>query len=200
MPDVRICFFGDSFTAGIGDPDCLGWTGRVCRSALARDPSLELTAYNLGVRRDTSRDIADRWETELAPRLPACVDARLVFSFGTNDMTVEGRRLRVSPESSVRNAGDILSAALELCPVLMIGPAPVADSEHNGRIRDLSARYARLCDELGVPYLDAAGALLAEGTWAREAAAGDGAHPGVGGYSQLALLVDAWPEWRAWFP
>jgi lysophospholipase L1-like esterase len=36
MSDLRICFVGDSLTNGTGDPDCLGWTGRVCASAYER--------------------------------------------------------------------------------------------------------------------------------------------------------------------
>ena len=36
--------------------------------------------------------------------------------------------------------------------------------------------------------------------WREEAAAGDGIHPGAGGYAALAGLVDTWPAWRSWFP
>jgi lysophospholipase L1-like esterase len=28
-PDVRVCFVGDSFVAGVGDPRHLGWAGRL---------------------------------------------------------------------------------------------------------------------------------------------------------------------------
>lgn len=60
MSDIRICFFGDSFTAGTGDPDYLGWSGRVCRAA--QHPSL--THYNLGIRGNTSLQIEERWQAE----------------------------------------------------------------------------------------------------------------------------------------
>jgi acyl-CoA thioesterase I len=53
---------------------------------------------------------------------------------------------------------------------------------------------------LGVPYLEVYAALRASRTWTAEAAAGDGAHPGAGGYAALARLVDCWPAWRAWLP
>ena len=55
---MRILAFGDSFVAGVGDPAHQGWLGR----ALAGRP--EVTLYNLGVRRDTSADIARRWLAE----------------------------------------------------------------------------------------------------------------------------------------
>lgn len=29
MDDLRVCLVGDSFVAGVGDPDHLGWVGRV---------------------------------------------------------------------------------------------------------------------------------------------------------------------------
>lgn len=29
MDDLRVCFVGDSFVAGVGDPEQLGWAGRV---------------------------------------------------------------------------------------------------------------------------------------------------------------------------
>ena len=51
---MRILAFGDSFVAGVGDPDHLGWIGRALRGRR------EITLYNLGVRRETSADIAAR--------------------------------------------------------------------------------------------------------------------------------------------
>ncbi len=33
--DIRICFVGDSFVAGLGDETGLGWVGRVTTAALA---------------------------------------------------------------------------------------------------------------------------------------------------------------------
>jgi hypothetical protein len=34
VTDIRICFIGDSFVNGTGDPLCLGWSGRVCATAI----------------------------------------------------------------------------------------------------------------------------------------------------------------------
>ena len=33
--DLRICFVGDSFVAGVGDPLCLGWPGRLAARTFA---------------------------------------------------------------------------------------------------------------------------------------------------------------------
>src|SRR5438046_2757963 len=50
--DVGMVFVGASMTAGYGDPKGLGWVGRVV--ARTQHPDLDLTAYNLGVRGNTS--------------------------------------------------------------------------------------------------------------------------------------------------
>ena len=55
--DLRICFVGDSFVNGTGDETKLGWTGRVCAALEVNNPDLEITFYNLGIRRDTTEDI-----------------------------------------------------------------------------------------------------------------------------------------------
>ena len=60
--DRRVFFIGDSFVAGVGDPEHRGWVGRLAdRAHRAGAP---ITAYNLGVRRDTSDDICRRSRTK----------------------------------------------------------------------------------------------------------------------------------------
>lgn len=46
----RVRCVGDSFTQGTGNAAGLGWTGRVAKAA--RTAGYDLTAYNLGVRRE----------------------------------------------------------------------------------------------------------------------------------------------------
>ncbi len=97
--DIRICFVGDSYVQGTGDPEYLGWAGRLCVNA--RRAGHNLTGYNLGVRRETSADIARRWLGECAPRLPAATDNYVLFSFGLNDVTL----LRLSDGMAEVTAG-----------------------------------------------------------------------------------------------
>jgi lysophospholipase L1-like esterase len=195
---MRICFFGDSFVNGTGDDDALGWVGRVVASA--RRAGRDVTAYNLGIRRDTSADVAVRWKGEAELRLASEHDARLVFSFGANDCAsgVDGGS-RVERVASLANAETILASAHRWLPTLMIGPAPIADDrEANDRIRALSADYAKLCQRIGVPYLSIYEQLVAQPIWIEEAVAGDGAHPNRGGYAIVAAAVSEWSAWRAW--
>ena len=65
--DRRVFFVGDSYVAGVGDPERRGWVGRA-GGADATATACPITAYNLGVRRDTSDDIARRWAAEVAAR------------------------------------------------------------------------------------------------------------------------------------
>jgi len=85
-------------------------------------------------------------------------------------------------------------------PLLFVGPPPVADQEQNTRIAALSEEFAPVCQALGVPYLPVFPSLVGSKAWMREAAAGDGSHPGAKGYGELALLVEAWDAWRRWLP
>lgn len=199
MADLRICFVGDSFTQGTGDETYLGWPGRVCAFARARGHTV--TGYNLGIRRETTADILARWRAEVTPRLVAGVDGRIVFSFGANDATQEDGCWRVAPEQSAANARALISEARASgYPVLVIGPPPAPESDRTARHAELAARYAEVCRELDVPFLDILASIQPVEAWWLEVAAGDGIHPGSGGYAALAALVDAWPAWKAWVP
>jgi lysophospholipase L1-like esterase len=195
-PDVRICFVGDSFVAGTGDPDGHGWVSRVCRDARRR--GVNVTGYNLGVRRDTSRDVAQRWRDECARRLPAPLDGRVVFSFGVNDTTIIDGARRIEIDESIANTNAIFAGARALYAVLMVGPPPVAEAEQNARIEALSARLAEAAATHGVRYLDTFATLRHSATWMREVAQNDGSHPQGAGYDELARLIARWPAW--WFP
>jgi acyl-CoA thioesterase I len=189
--DRRICFVGDSFIAGFGDPEHRGWVGRVV--AESHHDGRPVTAYNLGVRMDTSEDVRRRLPAETAVRWVAGCDNRLVVSFGVNDTTEVDGATRVGPERSVTNLRWVAEhAAAHGVPLLVIGPPPVDDPAHNDRIEALDARFAQAV----FPYVSVFDALRIERGWMREVHLGDGAHPGAGGYGLLAeLVLSAWQDW-----
>jgi lysophospholipase L1-like esterase len=195
IADRRVLFVGDSFVAGVGDPTGLGWVGRVV--AGAHTAGHPLTAYNLGVRRETSTDVAARWPGEARPRLTADAEARMVLAFGVNDTTIEGGRPRVAPATSVANLTGAIDAAADLeLPLLIVGPPPVADAAQRARIEALSLRFADVAASRGIPFVDAFGPLSRAAVWDEELRAGDGAHPGSAGYALLAeLVMDPWLAW-----
>lgn len=193
---MRICFFGDSFVNGTGDPECLGWTGRICAAACQQ--GYDITYYNLGIRRQTSTQIKDRWLDEASYRLSSEFDSRVVFSFGVNDTTIENGKTRVDFSTSIENLFHILDSAKSMFPVLMVGPPPTLESEQNKRIARLSAKYADVCQKINIAYLDTFTKLHSSTIWWQEAAANDGYHPGAGGYTELANIVQNWSSWLSW--
>ncbi len=197
MKDIRICFFGDSFVTGTGDPTYLGWVGRAC--AAMTSPHYQLTAYNLGIRGNTSEQIEVRWLAEATKRFPDDTDNRVVFSFGTNDNRVENGIRFVEEKDSVLCARRILTQAKAMFPSLLVGPPPVADENMNCRSEKLSANYSKLCAELDVPYLDVYQSLRTNALWMQEVAAVDGAHPAASGYLALSQLITQWSAWKRWF-
>jgi len=184
MPDRRVLFYGDSFVAGTGDPTGLGWVGRVVAASHAR--GVALTAYPLGVRRESSERVAARWRAEAQPRLDPACDSRVVVSFGANDIAAPA----LAPERSVAALATMLDEASALgLQAFVVGPAPVGDAAGDDRVAALSVAFADVAGERGVPFVSVIESLRASPAWTREAAAGDGAHPAAGGYEELAGLV-----------
>ncbi|MGE4280746.1 MAG: GDSL-type esterase/lipase family protein [Magnetospirillum sp.] len=195
MPPSRLCFIGDSFVQGCGDPEALGWVGRVCADRLALGH--DLTAYNLGIRGQTSGQIACRWYAESLPRLSAhpFEQRGLVFSFGANDAAQ-----MIAPDQTHAHTQSILDQARLLAPVLMVGPAPIADSPaSDAPLQHLCQMMAQCAKERQIAYLPIFSDLRHNQSWMAEAVSGDGAHPAAGGYAALAELVRRWDAWRDWF-
>jgi len=194
LDDVRIYFIGDSYVNGTGDPEYLGWPGRVC--AVSNGKGIAITGYNLGIRADTSADVLRRWESEIAARRLTEHDARLVFGFGANDCYLIDGQKRVERPESEKNAREILTKAHDLLPTLLIGPPPGVDDEQHALRTDMSELLKGIAADVGVPYLDVIQGMDAT-VWRDEAKTGDQIHPGPKGYAGLAELVYNWSDW--WF-
>lgn len=193
----RICFLGDSFVQGLGDPEFRGWVGRALAAAAPH-----ATAFNLGVRRDTSQQVRRRCWMEVEARSVLGADNRLVLSIGANDAMTEGGVPRLAHHDTLANLTAMLDGARERgTSVLVVGPPPVvcAGAEHLERLTTLAPAMAVICESFGVPFVDVTAALAHDAVWTAEAQASDGAHPGAGGYARLAELVveggfGAWVE------
>lgn len=189
--DVGLCFVGDGFVAGYGDPKALGWVNRV----LARTPleGLDITAYNLGVRGDSSAEVMTRWRTECAPRWRGRSERRLVVSVGAED--VAGG---ISTARSRLNLANVLDeAATSGIATFVVGPTPALDQEVNDRLRVLADAQADVCSRRGIPFVDCFHPLREHDQWQSDLAAGDGTHPGQAGYGLMAWLVlhAGWQDW-----
>ncbi len=192
--DVRVCVLGDSFTAGVGDPTGAGWVGPVATAA--RGAGWDLTVYALGVRRDSSVDVARRWLAETGWRLRNGDRYGVVLAVGLNDVVLQDGRSQVSPERSLAAVAEVLDgASARGWPALAVGPPPVSDPEEGARAADLSAGMASSCAARSLPFVDTTG-LAADPVWVAEVAAGDAYHPSTRGYARLAALVE--PVFQRW--
>src|SRR5579863_1089599 len=106
---MRICFLGDSFVSGAYDCECLGWAGRI--SAAARARGHDVSPYNLGIRGETSEQLAERWHNEASMRHTSLQEVRLVFEFGMNDVREVNGKPQVDATRSIAAARSILSKA-----------------------------------------------------------------------------------------
>ncbi|WP_051838042.1 GDSL-type esterase/lipase family protein [Streptomyces sp. NRRL WC-3742] len=183
----RISFLGDSFVLGLGDPEFRGWVGRAVAAVAPH-----ATAFNLGVRRDTSQQVRRRCWMEVEARTVLGADNRLVVSIGANDAMTENGAPRLAHHDTLANLTAMLDGARERgIAALVVGPPPVVagGAEHLERLTALAPAMAGICGEFGVPFVDVTAALAADAVWTAEARASDGAHPGAGGYARFAELV-----------
>ncbi|WP_336030520.1 GDSL-type esterase/lipase family protein [Geodermatophilus sp. FMUSA9-8] len=193
--DLRLCLVGDSFTAGVGDETGAGWVGPVL--AALRADGTDVTGYPLGIRRETSLDIARRWYPEVRARLRDGTDHRVVFSLGANDVSAPAGRRRVPQERTLEVVAGMLDEAHAAgWPAFVTGPPPGADAGWTDRALALSAAMAEVAASRAVPFADLAGPLAGDPAWAEAVRAGDGVHPDARGYRLLTAVL--LPLLRAW--
>lgn len=189
--DIGLCFVGDGFVAGYGDPKALGWVSRVIGRTQTREA--DLTAYNLGIRGDSSAEVMQRWRAECAPRWQQRNERRLVVGVGAQDLQVG-----ISTARSRLNLANVLDeAGTTGIASFVVGPTPTLDADLNSRLQALSVAQADVCSRRGVPYVDCFGPLRGHDQWQSDLAAGDGVHPGQVGYGLIAWLVlhHGWQRW-----
>ncbi|QGN57938.1 GDSL-type esterase/lipase family protein [Nostocoides sp. HKS02] len=190
--DVGLVFIGASLVAGLGDPKGQGWVSRVV--GRTQHPDLELTAYNLGVRGDTSADVLSRWRTECPPRWAGRAEKRLVLSIGTGD-AIKGVTLARHRLNLANILDDAASAGIG---TFVVSPPPSDDEELNGMLDILVEAQADVCSRRSVPFVDCFRPLLGHDQWQSDLAASRVQHhPGQAGYGLIAWLVlhNGWYDW-----
>lgn len=190
--DVGLVFLGGSLVVGVGDPKAQGWVTRVLgRTA---HPDLQLTAYNLGVRGDTSADVLTRWQSEAPARWAGRAERRLVISVGTSDVLTG-----ISLARHRLNLANVLDDAASLgVATFVVSPPPSDDDELNDKLGFLVEAQADVCARRSVPFVDTFAPLLGHDQWQSDLAASRvPGHPGQAGYGLMAWLVlhNGWTNW-----
>jgi len=186
--DLRVCFVGDSYVAGAGDESGMGWVGRLTRHAHAR--GLPITAYNLGIRGNTSQDVADRLPAEVGRRANPAAETRVVVAYGLNDVILDGGQPRVRIADSLAATERTLDWLASVgVPVLFLGPPPIGDAGQDGRTAELDRQLAVCAGSRRVPYLRVMECLATDRAWLDGVRDGDGAHPGSSGYERYFEVV-----------
>ena len=190
--DVALVFLGASLVVGVGDPKGQGWVTRVV--GRTQHPDLALTAYNLGLRGDTSAGALARWQTEVPLRWQGRTERRLVISVGGNDVATG-----VSLARHRLNLANILDdAASTGVATFVVSPPPTDDQTINDKLGVLVEAQADVCARRSVPFVDCYSPLLGHDQWDSDlAAATIPGHPGQAGYGLIAWLVlnGGWREW-----
>lgn len=186
--DVRACFVGDSYVAGVGDSSGLGWVGRL--TAHAHASGLPITAYNLGIRGDTSRDVAARLPGEVSRRRAPAAELRVVLAYGLNDVYLGNGRPRMAPADSLAATTHSLTwLASARIPAILVGPPPVGEDAQDSRTDGLDVLLAECAGSHGVAYVSTFRRLAGDPAWLAGVREGDGAHPGPAGYQQYFMAV-----------
>ena len=144
--DVALVFPGASLVVGVGDPKGQGWVTRVV--GRNQNPDLALTAYNLGLRGDTSAGALARWQTEVPLRWQGRTERRLVISVGGNDVATG-----VSLARHRLNLANILDdAASTGVATFVVSPPPTDDQTINDKLGVLVEAQAAVCARRSVPF------------------------------------------------
>ena len=189
--DIALVFIGDAYVAGYGDPKGLGWVSRV----VGRTPhaDVDITAYQLGVRDESSADVLARWRIECPPRWAGRSEKRLVVAVGHSDAANSMSTARVR-----LNLANILDdAAASGVAAFVVGPPPTLDADLNMRLEIVVEAQADVCARRGVPYVDCYRPLIGHEQWLSDLGTTGDVYPGQAGYGLIAWLVlhGGWDQW-----
>lgn len=203
---LKVVAIGDSIVYGFGDPKGGGWVERLRRLWMAPDNSGH-AVYNLGIRGDGVRQVAERLEGEFRHRgeLRNRVPDLMILSVGVNDSArlnrPDGRNFTAF-DTFQQELDTLLDRAVRLCPVLFVGMVPVDESKmpfldclyYNQADQFRYKEVTQMaCESRQIPYLDVFSRWMEKGnSWCREQMLADGLHPNTAGYQTLLEDIMHW--------
>lgn len=203
---LKLVVLGDSIVYGYGDPEGGGWVERLRRRWM-QPGSPGHIIYNLGIRGDGVKQVAQRLENEFRHRgeLRNSVPDAIILSVGVNDSArlrhKEGRHF-TDLEVFKSELTSLLDRSQMLCPVLFVGMVPVDETKmpfldclYYTHADQYSYKEATriACEVRHIPYLDIFDLWRSRGgSWWRSQIWEDGLHPNVNGYKVLLQDVLNW--------
>ncbi len=166
-----VFFFGDSIIQGFWDSDG-GWPGRVRKSFdamyLAGKSDNYSSFFNLGVDGDDTRNIAKRFDNEVAARFSGKDEIVFVFATGTNDTIFRQENNSSEPFEYVERLADLHGKAKKYSDrILFVGLTPVQDELLNPmpwsetgkcysteRMRLFDETLRSFCSQRGAVYIN----------------------------------------------
>jgi len=190
---MNICIFGDSITWGARLPFRVGWAN-LLRNHLEKVSDDFFSVYDLGIDKNTSTDLLERFEVEARARNPEVI----IFAIGTNDSSFISTKNKpmtelVLFEENLRNLSSL--AKKYTSRIIFVGltkgddnitnPLPqstTGKSYDKDNIDKYSQIIKKVCETDNLTYIDLKNSLVA-----RDFA--DGLHPNESGHKKIFKAV-----------
>lgn len=201
--------FGDSITHGYWD-EAGGWADRIKRAMFIKDISNKFASYdavyNLGIDGNTTQQVIERFDREVAARTYPGADYAVLFAIGTND-TIQAEdgetylsteeytaQLKLLTQKAHRITDSIAYVTLAPVDENLTNPLPASTTGKcytNERIKLFNEALTKFCSESNTSCIDVFSDLSA-----RNDVLADGLHPNTNGheliYNTLLPTIESW--------
>ena len=151
-------FLGDSITLGVNVAPQDNFVNTIYHGILQKFPEKfplpPTTLYNLGVRKNSTKNILDRFDKEFQDRNIPNSQAYFILMCGVVDMAMPQNTTVLSLDESKKYFKELLINAKEKGKVFVVNPSPVSNEEHKNRIASLIPEQEKICQELQIPYIN----------------------------------------------
>ncbi|MDE7012343.1 MAG: SGNH/GDSL hydrolase family protein [Mailhella sp.] len=179
-------FFGDSITLGVNVQPKDSFYQLIIGN-LQKNFSLPPTKfYNLGVCKNSSKEILARFDNEFSVRNLAGSTPVFFLMCGVVDTMKFTENPYLSLEESKENYTKLIQSAKSKGRVIAVSPSPVANAEQNERLNRLISIQEKICSENSVYYINMFQELL-DNDFVGDLK--DGVHPSEQGNKLIAGII-----------
>ncbi len=190
---VTFCIFGDSIIWGAGLPRRVSWAN-LLRNYLEKRQSGIIELYDLGIDRDTTEDLLERFDAEAKARNPN----EIIFAVGINDSSYRENKNNhiVSVDKFESNLLKLIQKSGKFTRnIMFVGLAKGSDKETvplrrstTGKCYDKESAeiynniIEDVCKRENIPFINILNKLKDEDFY-------DGLHPSIGGHRKIFNAV-----------